>query len=63
MVTWTLKIKKYLKYALTYIELIEINLTISRDTRKQVFKDLVRDIKHLKRITFSYLRYSLNMLS
>ncbi len=49
MTTWTLKAKQHLKNMITYIEWLDIDLTISRETRKQVLKDLVWDIKCFKR--------------
>ncbi len=49
MATRTLKAKQHLKTAITYMEWLDIDLTISKGTRKQAFKDLVRDIKRLKK--------------
>jgi len=34
---------------ITQIEYLDIDLTISRGTRKQALKDLVKDIKRLKK--------------
>src|SRR6266498_2385784 len=49
MATRTLKAKRHLKNAITYIEWLDIDLTMSRGTRKQALKDLVKDIKQLKK--------------
>src|SRR6266540_6393946 len=49
MATRTLKAKQHLENALTYIEWLDIDLTMSRGTRKQALKDLVKDIKQLKK--------------
>src|SRR6266498_4919237 len=49
MATRTLKAKRHLKNAITYIEWLDIDLTMSRGTRKQALKDLVKDIKRLKK--------------
>src|SRR6266498_5168775 len=49
MATRTLKAKQHLENAITYMEWLDIDLTILRDTRKQALKDLVKDIKHLKK--------------
>ncbi len=34
---------------ITYMEWLDIDLTILKDTRKQAFKNLVKDIKRLKK--------------
>src|SRR6266496_2298671 len=49
MVTRTLKAKRHLENAITYIEWLDIDLTMPRGTRKQALKDLVKDIKRLKK--------------
>src|SRR6266498_297258 len=49
MATRTLKAKRYLEQAITYIEWLDIDLTMPRDTRKQALKDLVKDIKRFKK--------------
>src|SRR6266540_615125 len=49
MATRTLKAKQHLENALTYIEWLDIDLTMTRGTRKQALKDLVKDIKRLKK--------------
>src|SRR6266540_1329802 len=49
MATRTLKAKRHLKNAITYIEWLDIDLIMPRGTRKQAFKDLVKDIKRLKK--------------
>src|SRR6266542_3518444 len=49
MATRTLKAKRHLKNAITYIEWLDIDLTMPRGTRKQALKDLVKNIKHLKK--------------
>ena len=45
----TLKAKQYLETAITYMEWLDIDLTIPRGTRKQALKDLVKNIKRLKK--------------
>src|SRR6266542_2033186 len=49
MATRTLKAKQYLKNVITYMEWLDIDLTMPRGTRKQALKDLVKDIKRLKK--------------
>src|SRR6266540_4216144 len=49
MATRTLKAKRHLENAITYMEWLDIDLTMPRGTRKQAFKDLVKDIKRLKK--------------
>ncbi len=49
MITQTLKAKQYLEYVIIQMKQLDINLVISREIRKQAFKDLIRNIKHLKR--------------
>ncbi len=49
MATRTLKAKRHLKNAITYIEWLDIDLTMPRGMRKQALKDLVKDIKRLKK--------------
>src|SRR6266540_5054863 len=49
MATRTIKAKRYLKNAITYMEWLDIDLTMPRGIRKQALKDLVKDIKHLKK--------------
>src|SRR6266540_3982447 len=49
MATQTLKAKQYLETAIIYIEWLDIDLTMPRGTRKQALKDLVKDIKRLKK--------------
>src|SRR6266540_4395832 len=49
MTTQTLKAKRYLENMITYMEWLDIDLTMPRGTRKQAFKDLVKDIKRLKK--------------
>src|SRR6266545_3751823 len=49
MATRTLKAKRHLENAITYIEWLNIDLTMPRSTRKQALKDLVKDIKRLKK--------------
>src|SRR6266542_2637157 len=49
MATQTLKIKQHLETAITYIKWLDIDLTMPRGTRKQALKDLVKDIKRLKK--------------
>src|SRR6266498_302972 len=49
MATRTLKAKRHLENAITYIEWLDIDLTMPRGTRKQALKDLVKDIKRLKK--------------
>src|SRR6266542_342183 len=49
MATRTLKAKRHLENVITYMEWLDIDLTILRGTRKQAFKDLVKDIKRLKK--------------
>jgi len=45
MATQTLKAKQHLKAVITYMEWLDIDFTMPRGTRKQAFKDLVKDIK------------------
>src|SRR6266540_5912549 len=49
MSTRTLKAKQHLETAITHMEWLDIDLTMPRDTRKQALKDLVKDIKRLKK--------------
>src|SRR6266508_2406644 len=49
MATRTLKAKRHLETAITYMEWLDIDLTIPRGTRKQALKDLVKDIKRHKK--------------
>src|SRR6266540_1839088 len=49
MATRTLKAKRHLENVITYMEWLDIDLTMPRDTRKQALKDLVKDIKRLKK--------------
>ncbi len=49
MATRTLKAKQHLETAITYIKWLDIDLTMPRGTRKQALKDLVKDIKRLKK--------------
>ncbi len=49
MATRTLKAKQYLKYVIIQIEWLDINLTILRETRKQILKNFIRNIKRFKR--------------
>src|SRR6266542_6087621 len=49
MATRTLKAKRHLENAITYMEWLDIDLTMPRDTRKRALKDLVKDIKRLKK--------------
>src|SRR6266498_5955845 len=49
MATRTLKAKRHLEYAITYMEWLDIDLTMPRGTRKQALKNLVKDIKRLKK--------------
>ena len=49
MATRTLKAKQHLEAAITHMEWLDIDLTIPRGTRKQALKDLVKDIKRLKK--------------
>src|SRR6266508_3377698 len=49
MATRTLKVKRYLENVITYMEWLDIDLTMPRSMRKQAFKDLVKDIKRLKK--------------
>src|SRR6266542_1021167 len=49
MATQTLKAKQHLKAAITYMEWLDINLTMPCSIRKQALKDLVKDIKRLKK--------------
>src|SRR6266540_791940 len=49
MATRTLKAKQHLENAITYMEWLDIDLTMPRSTRKQALKDLVKDIKRLKK--------------
>ncbi len=45
MATRTLKAKRHLEYVITYMEWLDIDLTMPRGMRKQALKDLVKDIK------------------
>src|SRR6266498_118787 len=49
MATRTLKAKRHLENMITYIEWLDINLTMPRGMRKQALKDLVKNIKRLKK--------------
>src|SRR6266540_2998372 len=49
MATRTLKAKQHLEAAIIYMEWLDIDLTMPRGTRKQALKDLVKDIKRLKK--------------
>ena len=49
MVTRTLKAKQHLECVIIQIEQLDIDLIIPRGTRKQALKDLVKDIKRLKK--------------
>src|SRR6266508_4609154 len=49
MATRTLKVKRYLENAITYMEWLDIDLIMLRGIRKQALKDLVKDIKRLKK--------------
>src|SRR6266540_514016 len=49
MATRTLKAKRHLENMITYIEWLDIDLTMPRGMKKQAFKDLVKDIKRLKK--------------
>src|SRR6266511_3906464 len=49
MATRTLKAKRHLEYVITYMEWLDIDLTMPRGMRKQALKDLVKDIKRLKK--------------
>src|SRR6266542_3715185 len=49
MATRTLKAKRHLEQAITYMEWLDIDLTMPRGTRRQALKDLVKDIKRLKK--------------
>src|SRR6266540_1303887 len=49
MATRTLKAKRHLENAITYMEWLDINLTMPCSIRKQALKDLVKDIKRLKK--------------
>ena len=49
MATRTLKAKQYLETTIIHMEWLDIDLTILRGTRKQAFKNLVKDIKWLKK--------------
>src|SRR6266542_1756077 len=49
MATRTIKAKRYLEIAITYMEWLNIDLIMPRGTRKQALKDLVKDIKRLKK--------------
>src|SRR6266498_5960849 len=49
MATRTLKAKQHLETTITYMEWLDIDLTIPRGMRKQALKDLVKDIKRLKK--------------
>ena len=49
MATRTLKAKRHLKNVITHMEWLDIDLTMPRSIRKQALKDLVKDIKWLKK--------------
>src|SRR6266511_4121448 len=49
MATRTLKAKQHLETAMTYMEWLDIDLTMPHGTRKPALKDLVKDIKQLKK--------------
>src|SRR6266498_213957 len=49
MATRTLKAKRHLENTITYIEWLDIDFTMPRGIRKQALKDLVKDIKRLKK--------------
>src|SRR6266511_2843006 len=49
MATRTLKAKQHLETAMTYMEWLDIDLTMPHGTRKPALKDLVKDIKCLKK--------------
>src|SRR6266542_265307 len=49
MATRTLKAKQHLENVITCMKWLNIDLTIPRGTRKQALKDLVKDIKRLKK--------------
>src|SRR6266536_441312 len=49
MATRTLKAKRHLENMITYMELLDIDFTMPRGIRKQALKDLVKDIKRLKK--------------
>src|SRR6266542_1173545 len=49
MTTRTLKAKRHLENAITYMEWLDIDFTLPKGTRKQALKDLVKDIKRLKK--------------
>src|SRR6266540_2189372 len=49
MATRTLKVKRHLENVITYMEWLDIDLTMPRGMEKQALKDLVKDIKRLKK--------------
>src|SRR6266542_4914289 len=49
MATQTLKAKQHLENVITYMEWLDIDLTMPKGIRKQALKDLVKDIKRLKK--------------
>ena len=49
MTTRTLKAKQHLEAAITHMEWLDIDFTLPKGTRKQALKDLVKDIKRLKK--------------
>src|SRR6266542_1212172 len=49
MATRTLKAKQHLENVITCMKWLNIDLTMPRGTRKQALKDLVKDIKRLKK--------------
>src|SRR6266498_2770935 len=49
MATRTLKAKQHLKAVITYMKWLDIDLTIPRGIKKQALKNLVKDIKRLKK--------------
>ncbi len=49
MITQTLKAKQHLKYVITQMEWVDIDLIISQELRKQVLKNLMQDIKWMKK--------------
>ncbi len=49
MATRILKVKQHLKMVITHMELLDIDLTISRSMRKQALKNLIKNIKQLKK--------------
>src|SRR6266540_2453858 len=49
MATRTLKVKQHLEAAITYMKWLDIDLIMPCGMRKQALKDLVKDIKRLKK--------------